>query len=174
MSDQLFFLMKVSFFQFFFSKKKKRKNGRKERRKEEQASWNHMLHPLQKSSVVKSSVVTFLWSQSNDWPDSPYVETCSYSVRYWNLEPLKWRNSWTWVWIKWYSWKLSEVHAGLHSSRHLWSNQPFRRCLLGGSWVTITAPILGTYEYATPRSRGDFADVSKDTDLEMKRLFWII
>lgn len=51
----------------------------------------------------KSSVVTFLWSQSNDWPeDSPYVETCSYAVRYWNLEPLKWRSSWTWFWIKWY------------------------------------------------------------------------
>lgn len=148
MPNQLFFLMKVSF-NFFFPKR--RKGKWKEGKKEGRAS---LLESDATSTPEifsgKSSVVTFLWSQSNDWPeDSPYVETCSYAVRYWNLEPLKWRSSWTWFWIKWYSWKLSEVHTGLHSSRHLWSNQPFRRCLLGGSWITITAPIPGIYEYAT-------------------------
>lgn len=153
-------------FSYFCQKKriKERKEGRL-------SLWNQILHPLQKLQCCQMS--TFLWPQGNIWPeDSHHMESCSDAVGYENLDPLKRRDSWGWfskiifmeaIWRPRRPSILPDRHNHISPSegmslRLLVANRG--RSSPGNLWICYSSWQTGAW------------DGTKNTDLEMKRVFW--
>ena len=82
---------KFHFFSFFFSKKRKEE---KEGRKSKPPGIRCYTHFR---NVQCQPVFTFLWSYSNEWPESSsYGDTCLHATGHWNLDPPKRRNGLPW------------------------------------------------------------------------------